>query len=99
MKSLDKRLTLYQLLVPGVPEIAEILIQNGANRNAANGNGNTPLHIAAAEREVFPGHLRLIDMLLRNGADVNAVNIDGVTPLSVAITTGKVFDSCVSKIE
>lgn len=56
-------------------EIAKFLISKGANVNAKNEKGNTPLHIAASIS------LDVSKILIENGADVNAQNIYGITPL------------------
>lgn len=58
-------------------ECVRLLAQAGANVNARDNNGNTPLH------ETF-----LIDVqeeLLKLGADVNARNDDGETPIFTAV--------------
>ncbi len=59
----------------GKHAVAELLIANGANVNAANNHGATPLY-AAAEN----GHRSLIELLLAHGADVNISPKGGVTP-------------------
>lgn len=46
--------------------LAEILLQHGANVNAKNDYGKTPLHEAAEE-----GDIDTVELLLRYGADVN----------------------------
>ena len=55
------------------------LIQDGANVNAKNDTGTTPLMIAAGNNpnpEVLKG-------LIEAGADVNAKDKDGDTPLMI----------------
>lgn len=70
-------------------KIIEILIANGANVNAKNRDGKTPLHLAVA-----PTHWNLndtatkpilIDILIAKGADVNAKDNEGNTPLNLAL--------------
>ena len=60
----------------GAYEIAKILISNGANINAVDDSGETPLHKASAK-----GHLNIVKLLVNNGANVNAQAKDGCTPL------------------
>ncbi len=55
------------------------LIDNGANINAKNYEGITPLHDACAN-----GYIDIIILLINKGADINARANDGVTPLHVA---------------
>ncbi len=55
------------------PEMAQLLIDHGANVNAANDEGVTPLHLAA-----WP---EMVAVLLRNGADLEARDRRGDTPL------------------
>lgn len=59
----------------GHVEIAEFLLENGADLNARTSpKGNTPLHCATAYPEV-------VEVLLRAGADIEARTNDGWTPL------------------
>ena len=62
-----------------------MLIQNGANVNAGNYSGSTPLHLAALK-----GHLDFLKVLIHNGADVNAVDLDKRTSLHKAAEYGHV---------
>ncbi|MBQ9271878.1 MAG: ankyrin repeat domain-containing protein [Alphaproteobacteria bacterium] len=55
------------------------LIKQGENVNAANEQGNTPLHYAVATNNA-----KMIEVLLANGADIYATNAKGWTPLKIA---------------
>jgi ankyrin repeat protein len=59
------------------------LIQQGADVNAPQPDGATPLHWAAYWDDV-----PIADLLLRSGAKVNATNDYGVPPISLAATNG-----------
>ncbi len=52
---------------------------HGANVNAVNMNGRTPLYSAA-----FNGLVEIAEILIANGADVNAVDKGSRTPLTRA---------------
>lgn len=60
-------------------EMAELLINKGADVNAVNIEGRTPLINAARS-----GVKEIVELLINNGADVNAVDIYGTTPLMEA---------------
>ena len=59
-------------------ECVRLLVQAGADVNARDNNGNTPLH------ETFLTDV--IEELLKHGADVNARNKDGETPLFTTVS-------------
>jgi ankyrin repeat protein len=67
---------LHAAAYDGRADIAELLIQLGANVNCREANGRTPLHDAANN-----GHLAVIDLLIKNGADIEAKDNGGMTPL------------------
>ena len=64
-------------------EAAKQAIAAGADVNAKDKYGWTPLHSAA-----FNGHKEIVELLIDNGADLDAKNILGVTPLHYAANQG-----------
>ena len=77
--------TLFGLWVEGGcnTNIAEQLFAAGCSLNATNGDGQTSLHIAAAQSQK-----QAIQWLLDHKADVNAKDKNGQTPLHLAMTGG-----------
>jgi ankyrin repeat protein len=65
------------------PNKVKRFLRIGANVNARNSRGRTPLHIAAEKSDV--GIARL---LIEYGADVNARDEEGRTPLHIAAENG-----------
>lgn len=68
-------------------ESIKLLIASGANVNARDDNGNTPLHGASSSFRGFTDLPEIIRILLDAGAKVDARNNDGVTPLMRAAYT------------
>ena len=65
--------------ITGDGQIAEVLLEAGANPNLLNRDGGTPLHAA-----VFMGKAGIVKALLANGANKDATNNDGATALDIA---------------
>ena len=66
-------------------EVFQLLVENGANKEAKDNNGDTPLHIA-----VSTGNPEIIKFLLGIGAtkSVNIKNNAGKTPVDLAAARG-----------
>jgi cytohesin len=83
------RTPLHEAASWGHMEIAELLIDNGADVNVKSGFGHTPLHWAAgnwaASEEVNDEGRQVAELLIAKGADVNAKTDNGRTPLDFAI--------------
>ncbi|XP_057485579.1 ADP-ribosylation factor GTPase-activating protein AGD3-like [Actinidia eriantha] len=58
----------------------ELLLQYGANINASDSRGQTPLH-----RCILGGKTAFVKLLLTRGADPQAVNGEGKTPIELAL--------------
>jgi len=71
--------SLLRAATTGDVERVRHLLLKGANVNAKNKDGRTPLHRAAEE-----GHNELSEILITNGVDVNAQDNFGETPLHFA---------------
>ena len=63
--------------------ISRMLLEHGADVNAAQADDAAPMHEAAGN-----GQLEMAQLLLKFGADVNQKMSDGVTPLAVAEKAG-----------
>jgi ankyrin repeat protein len=84
----DNRLNtpLHIAVSAGEKEIAEFLIENGADINAQDDLGRTPLHRAT----YFRPDLEMIDLLIQHGSNPNILNNDGNPAVSNAIDGTKI---------
>lgn len=64
-------------------EVADVLLGNGANKNARNNDGETPLYWAARK-----GNAAVAELLLARGADANSKDQNGEDPLHMAALEG-----------
>ena len=75
---------LYTAIEKGDHEMVRLLVEAGADVNAAEGfGGNTPLHEAVEQ-----GDAEIVKILVAAGADVNAEGYFDRTPLSLAAEEG-----------
>ena len=80
----------------GMATTVQLLVDCGADVNAVNTHGQTPLHTAAGGWKDCP---ELCEILLKHDAKIDAVDEDGNQPLHLAcqqnhVETGNVFVSC-----
>lgn len=73
-------------LVPSPTKVTKLLLEHGADINAAAKNeaALTPLHLAAGR-----GSLKFVEQLLAKGAAVDSVDASGATPLHHAARAGQ----------
>ena len=76
---------LHDAIIEGkINKVESLITENPDLVSSEDGEGNTPLHIAASSWRVKG----IITLLLKNGADVNARNNYGNTPLHTCILYG-----------
>ena len=81
-KPLEGAYPLHLAVVKGYGEIAQILLNNGANIDikAKNKDGATPLHWAAYFQQKD-----MVSLLIKNGATVNEIDLNNSTAMDTAI--------------
>ena len=75
---------LHKIASDGNPEIALLLLNNGAIVDKESHDGLTPLHIAASA-----GNMEVIDILLRYKANIDVQDAAKTTPLIRAVQDGQ----------
>lgn len=75
---------LHKAAFAGNFEIAKALIEAGADTNASDHNGTTPLMDAALGMD----DVRMAELLVKNGADVNAREVQSLSALFYAAAAG-----------
>lgn len=81
--TIPRNAALHAAIAGGAWETAELLMAHGADVNAVNSIGGTPLHNAAAR-----ANPEIVERLLAAGAQANARNHNGETPLALALKKG-----------
>lgn len=86
----DRQTPLHLASYRGRPEIAQLLLDRGANANAEDSFFKTPLHhVAGGLYSSQEDGIRVAQLLLERGADINAQNSDRETPLHAASAYGR----------
>ena len=65
--------------------VKTLVLELGADKEAATANGSRPLHKAA-----WQGHVTVVTTLVELGADKEAATADGSRPLQIAAYRGRV---------
>lgn len=77
--------SLYYVSIVGLHKSAQMLLDEGANVNARDGNYGNALQAAS-----FGGHIQVVQMLLDKGADINAQGGEYGNALQIASARGHI---------
>ncbi len=78
---------LFELITRDDVEGIKLLIENGADINSHNKQGDTPLHLAVMNRKI-----NTTKLLIENGADINSHNEQDNTPFHLAVMNASKID-------
>ena len=76
----------FELVKNGRPQIVRAALDQGADINARNEDGRTPLMVAITNNN----NTEVFSLLLKAGADINARDKDGSNPLMLAAGGGNI---------
>jgi ankyrin repeat protein len=86
LKNTDGNMPLNQAVRVADIETARKLISFGANVNAQDAHGNTPMHIAMPS-DVLPSvHMEILTLLIDKGANLNLKDEHGDSPLHILVS-------------
>ena len=88
-----KDIQLRQASIGGNIAAAKVLIAEGADVNAKDSDGRSPLHFSAGGPGIVfssGDHYGITKLLITNGADVNAKTNSGKTPVDMAVESGNI---------
>lgn len=86
----DRHTPLHIACHHGSPEIAQLLLDHGANANAEDRFLRTPLHlVAGGHYSIQEGGIRVARLLLEHGVDITAQDSNRETPLHAASSSGR----------
>jgi len=86
------RSPLFWSILRSYHEVADLLIQKGANINFENAHGKTPLHMAVLRYDY-----RMIELLLINKADINKKDDQNNTPIMLALYSYEIENNPIIK--
>jgi ankyrin repeat protein len=86
MNGMLQPMTIHQAVAAGNFTIVKELLAHGVSVDERDEHKNTPLHIAALQKDLFD----IVVYLLSQHADINAENENGHTPLHLAFRFAEV---------